>query len=122
LLDAEDIAFGVLNLDEPAHRRDLTFWKDDRATVGFHGGCGRVDIVDRDCAFVAEETLARHHFVALLHRALYAPVILVSRGNQEEARRPPGLESPAEDCSVELLRPRHVISMYREEHDIVRHL
>ena len=50
------------------------------------------------------------------------PDLLVSGGDQEKPRRPPGLEFPAEYRFVELLRPRQVIGVNGKEDDIVRHV
>ncbi len=81
----------------------------------------RVDIFDADRAFVAREPLAGDKFVALLQRSLNAWILFVAGGDQQEARRAPGLELPAEHALVESLGFGKIVGMNGKEHQIVGH-
>src|SRR5713101_6967429 len=122
LLDAHDVAFRILNFDEPAHRGNFAFRHDDLAAIRDNGRPRRVDVRDPKGALIAVHALARHDFVAFLQSSLDSWLFFVAGGDQEETWRSPRLKLPTERFFIEALRPRQVIGMNSKENKVARHV
>src|SRR5579862_3199486 len=122
LLGTDDIALGVLKLDQPTDGRDFTLRHDNLASIRRDGGRGGVDVGDGYGAFITRHALAGHDFMPLLQGPLNSGILLVARRNQEETRRSPRLEAPVENVFVEATRPRQVVGMYSKKRKIARHV
>lgn len=121
LLAANDVAFSVLELDEPADGGDFTLGQDDLAPIRHDGGSGLINVIDSHGTFKAGHPLTRDDIMPLLQGAGDAGVLLIARGCQEEAWRTPGGELPLEDLLVEPLGTRDIVRMNGKEGKIARH-
>ena len=90
LLGTNEIAFGILEFDQPTDGGNFALRHDDLAAIGRDSCRGCINVVDRNCAFVARHALTGHDFMPFLQGPFYSGIVFVASRNQEKPGGPQG--------------------------------
>src|SRR5258706_9023057 len=104
---ADEVSFGVVEVDACADCGDVELGHYYFAAGGFYRADGLVDVLDFDGAFEAGHASSVYRFAALVHQTLDAWVFFVAGLDQVEIRWAPGFEPPGEDLLVKAAGTRH---------------
>jgi len=98
---ADEVAFGVVEIDSGADGGDVKLRHRDGASGGFDGADDGVDPLDADRAFETGHGGAVVGLAAFVEQTLDAGVGLIAGVDEVEVGRSPRFEAPSEDLFVE---------------------